>query len=43
VLRGGSWCGYGHWCRAAYRFRVEPDGRNYYIGFRVALVPPQDL
>jgi formylglycine-generating enzyme required for sulfatase activity len=35
VLRGGSFgCVVSRDLRAAYRFRVEPDGRNYYIGFR---------
>jgi formylglycine-generating enzyme required for sulfatase activity len=36
VLRGGSW-GYGPWVvRASYRYRVEPEGRVGYIGFRCA-------
>ena len=36
VLRGGSWDGYGHCCRAAYRYRDEPGFRIYDSGFRLA-------
>ncbi len=35
VCRGGSWFGYGRFCRSAYRDRDEPDSRNYTLGFRL--------
>ncbi len=36
VLRGGSWCNGGRWCRSAYR-RFNPPGYRYdNIGFRLA-------
>jgi formylglycine-generating enzyme required for sulfatase activity len=39
VRRGGGWR-YPAWsCRSAYRYDVEPGGRDYDLGFRVALVP----
>jgi formylglycine-generating enzyme required for sulfatase activity/serine/threonine protein kinase len=37
VLRGGSWYGLGHNCRAAYRGRSGPGSRGYNGGFRVVL------
>ncbi|MEZ4828478.1 MAG: formylglycine-generating enzyme family protein [Bacteroidia bacterium] len=36
VLRGGSWLGDANYCRASYRLRGNPDGRNNNVGFRVA-------
>jgi formylglycine-generating enzyme required for sulfatase activity len=39
VLRGGSWVHDPGYARAAYRFRLYPDGR-YYGGFRVVLSAP---
>jgi uncharacterized protein (TIGR02996 family) len=39
VVRGGSWGGYGSYCRSANRGRFEPADRRRYLGFRVALVP----
>ncbi|MCI5126102.1 MAG: hypothetical protein D3925_16925, partial [Candidatus Electrothrix sp. AR5] len=36
ACRGGSWFGYGRFCRSAYRDRDEPDSRNYTLGFRLA-------
>ncbi|UKO98103.1 caspase, EACC1-associated type [Nostoc sp. UHCC 0870] len=37
LLRGGSWY-YDPWyCRSAHRGRIEPDHRNYLIGFRVVV------
>jgi len=36
VLRGGSWNGYGRFCRAAYRAGGEPGYRHFTIGFRLA-------
>jgi formylglycine-generating enzyme required for sulfatase activity len=39
VTRGGSWDGGGLYCRAAYRnWRLKPEDRRYYLGFRVVLV-----
>jgi len=35
VLRGGSWCDFPGYSRAAYRNRFNPDNRNYGVGFRV--------
>jgi formylglycine-generating enzyme required for sulfatase activity len=35
VLRGGSWDDHPWYCRSAFRFRFNPDNRNYYYGFRV--------
>jgi formylglycine-generating enzyme required for sulfatase activity len=36
VLRGGSWINGGRDCRSASRNAFEPDGRNDFIGFRLA-------
>jgi formylglycine-generating enzyme required for sulfatase activity len=41
VFRGGSWNGYGAYCRAAHRNGGVPSGRNTYLGFRVAAVPAE--
>jgi formylglycine-generating enzyme required for sulfatase activity len=41
VYRGGSWCYYARYCRSAYRFRRLPHARDYFLGFRIALVPVQ--
>jgi formylglycine-generating enzyme required for sulfatase activity len=38
VLRGGSWYGYGHYCRSACRGSNDPDYRGNRIGFRVVCV-----
>jgi formylglycine-generating enzyme required for sulfatase activity len=40
VLRGGSWYDRPQYARAANRYRVEPSGRNYSGGFRVARMLP---
>jgi uncharacterized protein (TIGR02996 family) len=40
VIRGGSWGYRGRGCRSANRGRFVPTNRNYYLGFRVALVLP---
>jgi formylglycine-generating enzyme required for sulfatase activity len=40
VLRGGSWIDVQNDCRAAYRVRFAPDGRDNYIGFRLCLSSP---
>ncbi len=37
VLRGGSWNGFGRFCRSAIRRRYVPDLRNDNIGFRLIL------
>ena len=39
VIRGGSWSDTARPLRSALRFRYTPDGRNYFLGFRLA----QDL
>lgn len=42
VVRGGAWYNRQYYVRAAYRFRITPDLRIYYLGFRVVLsVAPQ--
>ena len=38
VVRGGSWDNDAQLCRVAYRGCSDPDGRDYYVGFRLALV-----
>ncbi len=37
VVRGGSWSGDGWFVRSADRFRLSPDFRDSYLGFRLAL------
>ena len=39
VLRGGSWNNLAWRCRVSFRYYNYPSNRNYYIGFRVVLVP----
>jgi formylglycine-generating enzyme required for sulfatase activity len=36
VLRGGSWISIARNLRSAFRSGIDPDGRFYYLGFRVA-------
>jgi formylglycine-generating enzyme required for sulfatase activity len=36
VVRGGCWLDEARGCRAAYRFRLMPDERYRWVGFRVA-------
>jgi len=38
VVRGGSWGDYARGCRPADRGRYTPEGRYFYLGFRVAAV-----
>ncbi|MET0113173.1 MAG: SUMF1/EgtB/PvdO family nonheme iron enzyme [Limnospira maxima] len=40
VVRGGSWRNYPDYCRCAYRLRLDPDGLDRNLGFRVACAPP---
>jgi formylglycine-generating enzyme required for sulfatase activity len=40
VLRGGCWYYIPRGCRSAHRGGLTPDGRNYSIGFRVAVDLP---
>jgi formylglycine-generating enzyme required for sulfatase activity len=37
VLRGGSWYGYGGYCRSAHRGLTVPSTRGYYVGFRLVV------
>ena len=41
VIRGGSWRYIARRCRSAYRYNGQPANRNYYLGFRLALVPAE--
>ena len=41
VIRGGDWYDGARYCRSAYRFYVNPSGKNNEIGFRVVLAPGQ--
>ncbi|MCI0461766.1 MAG: formylglycine-generating enzyme family protein [Gemmataceae bacterium] len=38
VVRGGCWLEEGRGCRSAYRFRLMPDERYRWVGFRVVCV-----
>jgi formylglycine-generating enzyme required for sulfatase activity len=37
VLRGGCWFSYAFYCRVAYRAFINPDDRDFGIGFRIVL------
>jgi formylglycine-generating enzyme required for sulfatase activity len=39
VVRGGSWGSSAWFARSARRFRVFPDFRDYFLGFRVSRTP----
>ncbi len=41
VGRGGSWDDFARYCRSAYRIRIIPEDRSYFLGLRVALVADQ--
>jgi len=36
VVRGGSWDNNAEYCRVSHRYNYHPDGRYYFIGFRLA-------
>ena len=37
VLRNGGWTDDGSRARVSYRFRSDPNGRDFDLGFRLAL------
>jgi formylglycine-generating enzyme required for sulfatase activity len=39
VLRGGAWINAAAFCRSAYRIWFAPGSRDWYFGFRLAVVP----
>jgi len=39
VLRGGGWSNDAEYCRSANRRGGTPDGRGYFVGFRLVFVP----
>ena len=39
LLRGGSWDGHPLGCRSAYRYRLRPDFRGRFVGFRLCCLP----
>ena len=41
VMRGGCWLNSAFFCRAAFRFILDPSIRGFSIGFRSALPPGQ--
>ncbi|MCP4110462.1 MAG: SUMF1/EgtB/PvdO family nonheme iron enzyme [Desulfobacteraceae bacterium] len=43
VLRGGSWNGSARGCRSAYRSFVNPGDRDWISGFRLVLLPGQQV
>ncbi len=43
VYRGGSWRYVARNCRSAARYRLTPDTRTLTLGFRLALVPADEL
>lgn len=40
VLRGGSWYVQASFCRASRRYKIEPDTRDFNVGFRVVVSQP---
>jgi len=42
VSRGGSWGNEAANCRSGYRNRLAPTGRDYFMGFRLALSPSRE-
>lgn len=43
ILRGGSWYVQASFCRAARRYKIEPDTRDFNVGFRVAVSQPKPV
>jgi formylglycine-generating enzyme required for sulfatase activity len=41
AFRGGSWDNTASFCRVAFRGRILPHDRNFFLGFRPALVPSE--
>jgi formylglycine-generating enzyme required for sulfatase activity len=41
VVRGGSWYVQASFCRAARRYKIEPDTRDFNVGFRVVVSQPK--
>jgi len=41
VMRGGCWGNAAVYCRSAYRYGYGWPSRNDYLGFRLALSPPE--
>ncbi|MFZ4525725.1 MAG: formylglycine-generating enzyme family protein [Chlorobium sp.] len=39
VVRGGSWYNFAEYCRSAHRYRLTPDARHSFGGFRLVFVP----
>lgn len=39
VIRGGSWGSYAKHCRVSHRHYVTLSARDFYLGFRVVLIP----
>ena len=37
VSRGGSWISVAQYCRVSYRYPYSPEGRDFNLGFRLAL------
>jgi formylglycine-generating enzyme required for sulfatase activity len=40
VCRGGSWLHSARYCRSAFRHGYTPNDKYYFLGFRLALIPP---
>jgi len=43
VVRGGSWLHAARYSRSAFRYSYTPEDRYYFVGFRLAAVPPPTL
>jgi formylglycine-generating enzyme required for sulfatase activity len=42
VVRGGSWFDSAAYDRSAFRHWLDPEFRNCYLGFRLALAPSHE-
>ena len=40
VIRGGSWNSGARSCRSVYRYRLAPDNRMAFLGFRLLRTAP---